>query len=208
MPQSARATFKRPDRRLIVEIQGAFQCLNRHEQPSSRQASDSIYRRFKFQCLNRHEQPSSNQENCQAGSPNAVSMPQSARATFKPASSTATSTASPTFQCLNRHEQPSSSLLAGSIIIPGKVSMPQSARATFKPSLIDLAAAWIRQFQCLNRHEQPSSSIHKAVRGKKDDGFNASIGTSNLQARLCQPKRGHGWRFNASIGTSNLQARD
>src|SRR5581483_9962915 len=38
-------------------------------------------------------------------------------------------------------------------------------------------------------------------------GFNASIGTSNLQAcHLGSASRSAGWCFNASIGTSNLQA--
>src|SRR5581483_7576071 len=61
------------------------------------------------------------------------------------------------------------------------VSMPQSARATFK--------------RC--RRERR--------RGRRA-GFNASIGTSNLQARMGAWSAGLQGCFNASIGTSNLQA--
>src|SRR5581483_2639045 len=139
------------------------------------------------------------------GNSRGVSMPQSARATFKP---------------------PGERQYLSAI----QVSMPQSARATFK---------------------QPG----KLPSGKSERGFNASIGTSNLQASLFdsyfdgQPdvsmpqsaratfklsSRTRRWRparvsmpqsaratfkpvpcrvdnharqsFNASIGTSNLQA--
>src|SRR5581483_9355177 len=85
-----------------------------------------------FQCLNRHEQPSSN-------------------------ASSAAENAWSRFQCLNRHEQPSS--------------------GSTRHKYAELAA----MFQCLNRHEQPSSMIRPGFVGQIDR-FNASIGTSNLQA--------------------------
>ncbi len=109
------------------------------------------------------------------------------------------------FQCLNRHEQPSSH---------ARPTQPGTGRA----------------FQCLNRHEQPSSRGDNDRIPARWDGFNASIGTSNLQARPRAARR-RGWQefqclnrheqpssqtlttignalagFNASIGTSNLQA--
>src|SRR5581483_8309641 len=61
------------------------------------------------------------------------------------------------FQCLNRHEQPSSLIRKGREFVLLGVSMPQSARPTFKQIIV-------------------------AENAGDDDGFNASIGTSNLQA--------------------------
>src|SRR5581483_11369821 len=216
MPQSARATFKR---QLSPESKVAymFQCLNRHEQPSSTMIASAVCVNSTFQCLNRHEQPSSRcvggaeharasfnasigtsnlQANgiinfslrsrcfnasigtsnlqaprqgatrpCQSG----VSMPQSARATFKPAATVRpTGTRWP-------------------------VSMPQSARATFKltPPHRPLLSMW---FQCLNRHEQPAS-LHHHIDHFCRCGFNASSGTSNLQARALPTMRAVGQSF-------------
>src|SRR5581483_4834743 len=110
------------------------------------------------------------------------------------------------FQCLNRHEQPSSLIRKGREFVLLGVSMPQSARATFKQIIV-------------------------AENAGDDGGFNASIGTSNLQAntrsasilvsfQVSMPQsaratfklyanqqcRADGACFNASIGTSNLQA--
>src|SRR5581483_2833799 len=157
MPQSARATFKltKPASALA---RLAFQCLNRHEQPSS---TPPGHRPGPY--LNGFN-ASIGTSNLQASRINSypyidvpVSMPQSARATFKP-------------------------------FVPGRlrigensVSMPQSARATFKRKKVRFP------------HKSRSS-------------FNASIGTSNLQALFESSKTSRWYRFNASIGTSNLQA--
>ncbi len=133
-----------------------------------------------FQCLNRHEQPSSmirpgfvgqiDRFNASIGTSNLqalqnlierrlaflVSMPQSARATFKPAWPDCASRSPIKFQCLNRHEQPSSVSRIEKPHRCARVSMPQSARATFKPRYC-IAEPAPGRFQCLNRHEQPSS---------------------------------------------------
>src|SRR5581483_523288 len=133
MPQSARATFKltKPASALA---RLAFQCLNRHEQPSS---TPPGHRPGPY--LNGFN-ASIGTSNLQALPPERreppcpmVSMPQSARATFKPLGSIAIHILTCQFQCLNRHEQPSS----------------LSFRAGFALGRI--------RFQCLNRHEQPSS---------------------------------------------------
>ncbi len=157
MPQSARATFK-PGLPGSSASREPFQCLNRHEQPSSRASGLCLRLPLLFQCLNRHEQPSSRSAGQQARVRAYVSMPQSARATFK--------------------------LLWN--IFPLKllqtVSMPQSARATFKPHAM-------------------------AGLARLSGSFNASIGTSNLQARVSYMARNGRICFNASIGTSNLQAK-
>src|SRR5581483_3742365 len=110
-----------------------------------------------FQCLNRHEQPSSFIDDTSAIAWNPVSMPQSARATFK--------------RTVSRSHS----------LMDDRVSMPQSARATFKPRVL--------------RPDRLSGQC-----------FNASIGTSNLQAYHPQVVLVDGTSFNASIGTSNLQA--
>ncbi len=109
-------------------------------------------------------------------------MPQSARATFKLRKITRGRAQWPEFQCLNRHEQPSST------------SSPPEASGKS------------RRFQCLNRHEQPSSSAKAAGQTLGGQRFNASIGTSNLQATTVIPPLCQYCSFNASIGTSNLQA--
>src|SRR5581483_11555149 len=89
-----------------------FQCLNRHEQPSSSDGVQSFVKGIEFQCLNRHEQPSSI---CSAGLPfptqsfNASIGTSNLQATRSPE----TPTARTPFQCLNRHEQPSSSWRLG-----------------------------------------------------------------------------------------------
>ena len=70
-----------------------------------------------FQCLNRHEQPSSPIQPIQGGRIDLVSMPQSARATFK--------------------QLPYDALKG-----LGEVSMPQSARATFKRIVLDTYVRW------------------------------------------------------------------
>src|SRR5581483_6519756 len=115
-----------------------------------------------FQCLNRHEQPSSGQGYQTLEADRQVSMPQSARATFKPGNPDLEGIVRK-FQCLNRHEQPSS----------------------FNPRYGGCAE---KQFQCLNRPEQPSTASRSGweVPGQ---GFNASIGTSNLQARSARLSR-------------------
>src|SRR5581483_7935534 len=158
-----------------------------------------------------------------------VSMPQSARATFKQGLIEWQGVGRK-FQCLNRHEQPSSRLLRSKTRVLAAVSMPQSARATFKRQPTRLAHYSSGSFQCLNRHEQPSS-LCATRRVCASESFNASIGTSNLQAspifsadrrrmrfqclnRHEQPSSLVAFNnvyvmgcFNASIGTSNLQAR-
>src|SRR5581483_7133242 len=108
MPQSARATFKRTR---IPHDDGAevwFQCLNRHEQPSSEEFEylvspsldvsmpQSARATFKLRPLSPVDRRLD------------VSMPQSARATFK--------------RTVSRSHS----------LMDDRVSMPQSARATFK----------------------------------------------------------------------------
>ncbi len=109
------------------------------------------------------------------------------------------------------------------------VSMPQSARATFKLPPHSIRGWYCRcfnasigtsnlqangitaltgdvvAFQCLNRHEQPSSP-RRPGESAPSTGFNASIGTSNLQACPISTSSTSIECFNASIGTSNLQA--
>src|SRR5581483_481068 len=92
MPQSARATFKPPMQPGHMALGVWFQCLNRHEQPSSLLPAPAAY-----------EAP-------------AVSMPQSARATFKRQLSPESKVAY-MFQCLNRHEQPSSTMIASAVCV-------------------------------------------------------------------------------------------
>src|SRR5581483_8530712 len=141
-----------------VQIAGRFQCLNRHEQPSSqKRIPQGVWRNERFNasigtsnlqawphavapdsepCFN----ASIGTSNLQASSrvdPSKricnVSMPQSARATFKQLQAERYHTGSWGFQCLNRHEQPSSHSHRHEQYARTNVSMPQSARATFKP---------------------------------------------------------------------------
>ncbi len=135
-----------------------------------------------------------------------VSMPQSARATFKQVQGAMAEVHNAWFQCLNRHEQPSSAARRGLQPRRSDVSMPQSALATFKPQQpcpINTSPS------CFNASIGTSNLQAGSIAGLAAalPGFNASIGTSNLQALDPLPGRARLARFNASIGTSNLQAR-
>src|SRR5581483_9465090 len=111
-----------------------------------------------------------------------VSMPQSARATFKLAR-----------------------------LITGRseghqVSMPQSARATFKQAPPSAQPEALR----VSMPQSARATVKRETRTpppRWDKGFNASIGTSNLQANAWIIRCKRAGCFNASIGTSNLQAQ-
>src|SRR5581483_3038375 len=134
-----------------------------------------------------------------------VSMPQSARATFKRDQGANWDHHFYSFQCLNRHEQPSSGPCPISPIRNGGVSMPQSARATFKPRARG-AGATRRLVSMPQSARATFKLVSWAFLPHGYAGFNASIGTSNLQARMGAWSAGLQGCFNASIGTSNLQA--
>src|SRR5581483_2705805 len=135
-----------------------------------------------------------------------VSMPQSARATFKRTRIPHDDGAEVWFQCLNRHEQPSSEEFEYLVSPSLDVSMPQSARATFK--LRPLSPVARRLDVSMPQSARATFKLHRRhLRYCLESCFNASIGTSNLQAHRLAVTFAHGRQgFNASIGTSNLQA--
>src|SRR5581483_10641164 len=256
MPQSARATFKPMLSTTLVLRSTSFNASIGTSNLQARYSAPSgITVWGLFQCLNRHEQPSSECRRLFLSDCARVSMPQSARATFKRPSPTPTLTPTASFNASIGTSNLQAFFGAGHQYNPIAVSMPQSARATFKPRALSprlgprlrfnasigtsnlqagkairrlkqidrfqclnrheqpsspaLSAIWLSccAFQCLNRHEQPSSSSASSSLSKKASRFNASIGTSNLQASIRDTADALKSSFNASIGTSNLQAQ-
>ncbi len=233
MPQSARATFKPVWRKHRVILSISFNAsigTSNLQARSSRKRAISL---LGFQCLNRHEQPSSivlaftleviERFNASIGTSNLqartaafrtrnwwlVSMPQSARATFKlsgwhclccqsivsmPQSARATFKRErlivPEILVGDRFNASigTSNLQAQIYIAQGRhpdgVSMPQSARATFKPAhkaignLVDLLVSMPQSARAT--FKRTLAAIHDC----HVHCFNASIGTSNLQAGL------------------------
>src|SRR5581483_6519757 len=229
MPQSARATFKPMLSTTLVLRSTSFNASIGTSNLQARYSAPSgITVWGLFQCLNRHEQPSSECRRLFLSDCARVSMPQSARATFKRPSPTPTLTPTASFNASIGTSNLQAFFGAGHQYNPIAVSMPQSARATFKPRALsprlgprlrfnasigtsNLQAGkairrlkQIDRFQCLNRHEQPSSQ-ETPIWKVSCESFNASIGTSNLQASIRDTADALKSSFNASIGPSNLQ---
>src|SRR5581483_6215432 len=159
MPQSARATFKLPYHKRIDE---ETSCFNASIGTSNLQAPELLKVNHVLHGFNASI-GTSNLQACHLGSAS-----RSAGWCFNASIGTSNLQASISsvshhwvsqFQCLNRHEQPSS--------LPWR----QSSRSCGA------------LFQCLNRHEQPSSGQEYLMTMAQRFGFNASIGTSNLQAK-------------------------